>query len=311
MVRSMSINFRSSAASLAVVLIVGGLLWAWVVVSYDPEYTTENTFEGNDAQSSVSNSSNDGLVSVEIVSGEDVLGWDQLGISLEVDGIQDPCSLTGISSVQQNGSKVSTSLSADGSTFAIEVDAPSESTFTELDLSTMKQGGNDSHSLKFSKTDIFLGSNATAMVVTNQSFSQIVSVPNGTYSLDDSERLDWYDYDFSVHRINPKEQVYVIQEENITYKVQFISYYNEADESRHVQLIVAWLSGDPLPAFDDPSLIAESPCIIEGAESSWSLNQVVSIRENGIDICNAACIVEIGIQYQGVNVKAMSKVEVV
>ena len=85
MVRSMSINFRSSAASLAVVLIVGGLLWAWVVVSYDPEYTTENTFEGNDAQSSVSNSSNDGLVSVEIVSGEDVLGWDQLGISLEVD----------------------------------------------------------------------------------------------------------------------------------------------------------------------------------------------------------------------------------
>ncbi len=304
-------SLRSSAASLAAVLVVGGLLWAWVVVSYDLEYTTENTFEANDAESSVSNSSDDALLSVEIVSGEDALGWDQLGISLEVGGIQYPCSLTGISSVEQNGSKVSTSLSADGSTFVIEVDATSESTFTELDLSTMKQGENDSYSLKFSKTDIFLGSNATAMVVTNQSFSQIGSVPNGTYSLDDSERLDWYDYDFSVHRVNPKDQVYVIQEENITYKVQFISYYNEDDESRHIQLIVAWLSGRPLPAFQDPHLIAESPCIIEGAEASWSLNQVVSIRENGIDICNAACTVEIDIQYQGVNVKAMSKVEVV
>jgi len=305
----MSINFRNSVASLVVVLIVGGLLWTWVVVSYDPELTTVNTFEANDTESSVSNSSDDALVSIEITSGEDVLGWDQLGISLEVDENQYSCSLTGLSSVEQNGSKVATSLSADGSTFAIEVDATSESTFVELDLSTMKERANGPYSLKFSKNDIFLGSNATAMVVTNQSFSQIVSAPNGAYSLDDSERLDWYDYDFSVHRINPKEQVYVIQEENITYKLQFISYYNEDDESRHIQLIVGWLSGTPLPAFEDPNLIAQSPCIIEGAGSSWSLNQIVVIHENGIDICNQTCTVKIQIQYQGVNVKAMSKVE--
>ena len=76
----MSINFRNSAASLVVVLIVGGLLWTWVVVSYDPELTTVNTFEANDTESSVSNSSDDALVSIEITSGEDVLGWDQLGI---------------------------------------------------------------------------------------------------------------------------------------------------------------------------------------------------------------------------------------
>ena len=76
-------------------------------------------------------------------------------------------------------------------------------------------------------------------------------------------------------------------------------------------MIVAWLEGDSLAAFDDPDLIAASPCIIEGAEESWSLNQEIVIRENGIDICNAACTVKIDIQYQGVNVKAMSKVEVV
>ncbi len=310
-VRIMPINFRSSAASLVVVLILGGLLWAWLVVSYNPEYTTENTFEGNDVESFVTNYSNDALVSVEVVSGEDILGWDQLGLSLEVEGNQYPCSLTGISSVGQNGSKVSTSLSADGSTFVIEIDATSESSFTDLELSTMKQGENGTYSLRFSKTDIFLGSNATGMFLTNQSFSQIANAPNGTYSLDDSERLDWYDYDFSVHRIDPKEQVYVIQEGNISYKVQFISYYNEDDESRHIQLIVAWLAGDPLPAFQDPNLIAESPCIIEGAKSSWSLNQEIYIRENGIDICNQFCSVKIHIQYKGVNVKAVSEVEVI
>ena len=305
------VNIRNLSVAIAMGLILGALAWTWLVVSFEPELSTENTFVGHDAEGEVSNLSSDSLVTVEIDSGEDILGWDKLSVSLNVDGNEYDCSLTGISTVQQAGSKITTSLSADGSTFSIEVDATSEDSFAELDLSTMKQGENDSYSLKFSKTDIFLGSNATAMVVTNQSFSQIGSAPNGTYSLDDSERLDWYDYDFSVHRVNPKDQVYVIQEENITYKVQFISYYNEDDESRHIQLIVGWLSGRPLPAFQDPHLIAESPCIIEGAEASWSLNQVVSIRENGIDICNAACTVEIDIQYQGVNVKAMSKVEVV
>mgnify|MGYP001300516060 CR=1 FL=1 len=305
------VNIRNLSVAIAMGLILGALAWTWLVVSFEPELSTENTFVGHDAEGEVSNLSSDSLVTVEIDSGEDILGWDKLSVSLNVDGNEYDCSLTGISTVQQAGSKITTSLSADGSTFSIEVDATSEDSFAELDLSTMKQGENDSYSLKFSKTDIFLGSNATAMVVTNQSFSQIGSAPNGTFSLDDSERLDWYDYDFSVHRVNPKDQVYVIQEENITYKVQFISYYNEDDESRHIQLIVGWLSGRPLPAFQDPHLIAESPCIIEGAEASWSLNQVVSIRENGIDICNAACTVEIDIQYQGVNVKAMSKVEVV
>ena len=305
------VNIRNLSVAIAMGLILGALAWTWLVVSFEPELSTENTFVGHDAEGEVSNLSSDSLVTVEIDSGEDILGWDKLSVSLNVDGNEYDCSLTGISTVQQAGSKITTSLSADGSTFSLEVDATSEDSFAELDLSTMKQGENDSYSLKFSKTDIFLGSNATAMVVTNQSFSQIGSAPNGTYSLDDSERLDWYDYDFSVHRVNPKDQVYVIQEENITYKVQFISYYNEDDESRHIQLIVGWLSGRPLPAFQDPHLIAESPCIIEGAEASWSLNQVVSIRENGIDICNAACTVEIDIQYQGVNVKAMSKVEVV
>ena len=202
-------------------------------------------------------------------------------------------------------------MTADGTTFAIEVDATSEDSFVGLDFSTMKEVDVSNHSMKFSKTDIFLGNDSVAMIVTNQSFSELKSIPNGTFNLDDSERLDWYDYDFTVHRINPKEQVYVVQQAEITYKLQFISYYNDADESRHIQMLVAWLNGSQLPAFDDPTLIAESPCIIEGADDSWSPNQSITILENGIDICNRACSVEISIQYQGVNVKTIPKVEVI
>ncbi len=304
-------RIRNWLVGITTFLLFGALLWAWVIVSYENDYTTNNTFVGSDVEHEVSNSSTDSLVSASIESGTETLGWDQLSVSLIVGETQYPCSLTGISTLQQTGSKVSTRLTADGSTFAIEVDATSEDPFVGFDFSTMKEVSLANHSMKFSKTDIFLGNDSVAMIVTNQSFSELQSIPNGSFNLDDSERLDWYDYDFSVHRINPKDQVYVIQESNITYKLQFISYYNDADESRHIQMLVAWLNGSQLPAFDDPTLIAESPCIIEGADDSWSPSQSITIRENGIDICNQACSVQISIQYQGVNVKTIPKVEVI
>ena len=304
-------RIRNWIVTIAIGLLLGTLIWAWVIVSYETDYTTNNTFVGSDVEHEVSDSSADSLVSVSIESGTETLGWDQLSVSLVVGETQYPCSLTGISTVQQNGSKVNTRLTADGTTFAIEVDATSEDSFVGLDFSTMKEVDVSNHSMKFSKTDIFLGNDSVAMIVTNQSFSELKSIPNGTFNLDDSERLDWYDYDFTVHRINPKEQVYVVQQAEITYKLQFISYYNDADESRHIQMLVAWLNGSQLPAFDDPTLIAESPCIIEGADDSWSPNQSITIIENGIDICNRACSVEISIQYQGVNVKTIPKVEVI
>ena len=304
-------RIRNWIVTIAIGLLLGTLIWTWVIVSYETDYTTNNTFVGSDVEHEVSDSSADSLVSVSIESGTETLGWDQLSVSLVVGETQYPCSLTGISTVQQNGSKVNTRLTADGTTFAIEVDATSEDSFVGLDFSTMKEVDVSNHSMKFSKTDIFLGNDSVAMIVTNQSFSELKSIPNGTFNLDDSERLDWYDYDFTVHRINPKEQVYVVQQAEITYKLQFISYYNDADESRHIQMLVAWLNGSQLPAFDDSTLIAESPCIIEGADDSWSPNQSITILENGIDICNRACSVEISIQYQGVNVKTIPKVEVI
>ena len=304
-------RIRNWIVTIAIGLLLGTLIWTWVIVSYETDYTTNNTFVGSDVEHEVSDSSADSLVSVSIESGTETLGWDQLSVSLVVGETQYPCSLTGISTVQQNGSKVNTRLTADGTTFAIEVDATSEDSFVGLDFSTMKEVDVSNHSMKFSKTDIFLGNDSVAMIVTNQSFSELKSIPNGTFNLDDSERLDWYYYDFTVHRINPKEQVYVVQQAEITYKLQFISYYNDADESRHIQMLVAWLNGSQLPAFDDPTLIAESPCIIEGADDSWSPNQSITILENGIDICNRACSVEISIQYQGVNVKTIPKVEVI
>ena len=87
-------DLRVFAIFIAVVILFGGALWTWVVVSYSPEFTTENTFLGTDHQSTTSNATEDSLLTIEIDSGQDVLGWDQLSVSLELDGQQYPCSLT-------------------------------------------------------------------------------------------------------------------------------------------------------------------------------------------------------------------------
>lgn len=217
--------------------------------------------------------------------------------------------MTGVSTIEQNDSRVETRLTADGSTFALQVDSNSEDSFTEVSLPTMREAEDSLYSLKLQKTDIFLGENAVAMVV-EQPFAEIDEVPAGEFDLDSTERLDWYDYDLSVHRVNAKEQVYIIQESNITYKLQFISYYDDDDQPRNVQIIVAHLRGEPLPAFDDPTLIAESPCIIEGAESSWITNTSIILRENGIDICDSRCSLEVLISYQGMQVTPIAAIEI-
>ena len=67
------VNFRFLALGIVVFVLIGTLFWTWVVVSYEPELTTENTFQVSDDESEVSNQSTDKLVTVEIKSGADIL----------------------------------------------------------------------------------------------------------------------------------------------------------------------------------------------------------------------------------------------
>ena len=75
-------------------------------------------------------------------------------------------------------------------------------------------------------------------------------------------------------------------------------------------MMVAWLDGNPIPAFNDTSLVQESPCLILDDDEKWIPSESVQIRENGIDICNSICTLDIVVTYEDIVVKGASTVEV-
>ena len=85
---------------------------------------------------------------------------------------------------------------------------------------------------------IFLGSNATAVAV-GEDFSQ-VDYDSRSRVFDESseQRLEWYSYDLSVHRIIPDSEDYIIEDRGVFFKVQLLSYYDsQSDESRHITML--------------------------------------------------------------------------
>ncbi len=290
-------------------LVAVAAVWSWMIVSYEQMPTTQNRIAISDAESILSDSTNDSLIKLEFESGNDVLGWDQTSISLKLGEDVFPCSVTGQTTAEQNDTKIRTQLNADGSTFSMEVDANDEEEFVKLDLSMMQETDNDEFDLRFSKTDIYLGANSKFLLIEDSTFDEINEVPNGTFTSND-ERLDWYDYDLSIHRVVPKNQVYLIDNGNITFKIQFNSYYSDSDEPRYIQIVASRLAGESLPALTNPDLIAISPCIIANAGDKWSPGQVIVIEENGVDICNQICNLVVDVNFQGVKVKGERQVEV-
>ncbi len=306
---SKRLSFPKVLVLIATMLVIVASVWSWMIVSYETMPTTQNRLAISDSNSSLSNSTNDSLIDLVFESGNDVLGWDQTSISVENEGSVYSCSVTGQTTTEQNNTKIRTQLNADGNTFSMEVDANEEETFVKLDLSMMQEATNDEFDLRFSKTDIYLGENSKLLLIEDATFDEVKEVPNGTFTSND-ERLDWYDYDLSVHRVVPKNQVYLVDNGNITFKFQLISYYSDSDEARYIQIVASRLSGEPLPALDNPSLIAISPCIIVNAGDNWGPGQIIVIKENGVDICNQICNLVVDVNFQGVKVKGESRVEV-
>jgi len=295
----------------AVTAILGAGYWYYLVISYESDLGTDNSFAATDEDTELTNGTDDMLLSLEFTSGSDELDWAFTTVTLNDGNVDYGCTAGGLSSVNQEEGKIDTKLNADGQTFTLQVDSTSEDSYTYLSLSSMKESDETNFSLRFSKTDIFLGSNAFEMVVDGIDFTDLNSIPEDQNFSEASEgKLDWYDYDLTTHRVEPKNQIYVIQEHNITYKLQFLNYYNEDDESRHVTMVVAWLAGDSIPAFSDSSLVQESPCLILDEDALWVPDEVIQIKENGIDICSTSCTLQIAITYEDVEVKGTSSIEI-
>ena len=62
-------------------------------------------------------------------------------------------------------------------------------------------------------------------------------------------------------------------------------------------------------SYRNPDLIQASPCIIIDNDDYWSFNETINIQENGIDICQTTCRLDITIVYKNIEVKGPESIE--
>lgn len=294
--------------SLVIVLLLVGGVWYFLVTSYTPELTTENEIELTDNNETPTNQTNDLLFNASFSTGEDNLEWSKITMSIVSSDTRLDCTKSGFTSGIIHDGDVQSRLNADGNSFTVEVDADSDD-FIMINFDDMQQTNDSDFDLKFSKTDIFLGPNNTGIAL-NENFQDVTAIPTSDFDESADERLEWYDYDLSIHRVFPKEITYVVNDSSIHYKIQFLSYYNSEDESRHVSFIISTINNSNFPATDNDNLIKIAPCLITSSnESFWQYNETISVLENGFDICNNKCTIEVEIRYLNQIITGMKEIE--
>lgn len=260
------------------------------IVNYENSLGTQNTLVVNTGVST--ESTEDVLLDLNFAKGGENLSWNSIQLELNVEENTYPCMVGGMSSVTQDNGTVLSKLNADGKTFTINIDTTSEDT-QYLDLHTMSISNESSFSLSVLQTDIFLGEGRQGLAVEDD-FSQIEEDEGYVLNEDGEERLEWYSYDFSVHRIIPDSEVYIVEDRGVMFKVQFLNYYNSDGAPRHITLLASPLGNSSIPALTDESMIQIAPCtVLENGDGVWGTDEVISLQENGISICEGECAVTI------------------
>ncbi|MBT7961389.1 MAG: hypothetical protein HN765_05555 [Euryarchaeota archaeon] len=260
------------------------------IVTYENTLGTQNTLTVNTGTST--ESTEDVLLDLSFAKGGENLSWNSVQLELNVEENTYPCMVGGMSSVVQDNGTVLSKLNADGKTFTINIDTNGEET-QYLDLHTMSVSNESSFSLSFLQTDIFLGEGRKGIAVEGD-FSQIKADEGYVLDEDDEERLEWYSYDFSVHRIIPYSEVYLIEDRGVMFKVQFLNYYNSDGAPRHISLLAAPLGNSSIPALTDESMIQIAPCtVLDDGDGVWGADEVISLQENGFSICEGECTVTV------------------
>ena len=260
------------------------------IVTYENTLGTQNTLTVNTGMST--ESTEDVLLDLSFAKGGENLSWNSVQLELNVEENTYPCMVGGMSSVVQDNGTVLSKLNADGKTFTINIDTNGEET-QYLDLHTMSVSNESSFSLSFLQTDIFLGEGRKGIAVEDD-FSQIKADEGYVLDEDDEERLEWYSYDFSVHRIIPDSEVYLIEDRGVMFKVQFLNYYNSDGAPRHISLLAAPLGNSSIPALTDESMIQIAPCtVLDDGDGVWGADEIISLQENGFSICEGECTVTV------------------
>lgn len=296
----------------SLLLIIGGI-WAFMISSYEEDLGTNNIFVANDSADNLTNERNNSLFELSFSNAEDDLEWSKLSISIQNGTEKMGCSKGNFTSNKGSESKISTKLGSDGITFTAIVDATSEEEFTYVDLDNLIEGNNSNFDMRFSKTDIYLSDRVTGTIIEEIEFEELVSVPNQEFTETSDDRLDWYDYKLSTHRVEVKDKIYVIGIENNFYKIKFLSYYNENDDGRYVSFMIGALDNTTFPALSNPDLVSPAKCtIIELNDKSelWEKNETIAIYENDFNICSEPCSIKITITYEGIVVKGNRTLEI-
>ena len=295
----------------AVVLLLVGVTWTFLVVSYESPLGTDNRVLVSDPTDSLSNGSTDELATLAFAEGGEDLAWTSVQIGITANEEEYTCSFGSQSAEDSSGGKVVSTLGADGTTFTTSIDARAD-TFTYFDIPNQQESNDSAYSMRFSKTDIFLSEGVQWAFVEGKNLGEITSA-NASWSNDTDDSLDWYTYDMAVHRVNPNDGTYLLLEDGIIYKLEILSYYNEDDESRFPTMLVSALNKTEYPALSDPNLIIPSPCLIEPNDdtfSHWNSTETVTLLENGIDICSGECTFEVNILFETAKVK-ITNIEII
>ena len=306
-------NFKKIGIGvLAVILLVGGI-WGFMISSYDEDLGTNNEFSAKDSVKNLTTEKNNSLFDLSFSKADESLEWSKLRISIDNGTERMDCSKGNFTSNDIGKSKVSPKLSSDSITFTVIIDATSEDEFTYLDMFNLVESNSSNFNLRFSKTDIFLSDNTTGTIIQDKSFEELIDIPEQEFTESSDERLDWYDYKLSTHRVEPEDKIYVIKVNDDYFKIKFTSYYNKDDEARYVSFMIGALGNTEFPALSNPLLVSPAKCtILETSKSDfWEENEMLEIYENDFDICNVTCSIKIFITYENISVKGTEVVTLV
>lgn len=312
--KSDTLDWKKLFATATILIVVVAAVWFYLVASYESDLGTSNIVVPDSTFSVSDNSTDNQLLQLSFDDdGEDLL-WSSLEISLIIDGKSNTCSFGSQSNSNQTSGKIDTNLGADGATFTTIIDASDDEQFTYLELAEQLEGNDSNYWMKFSSTDVFLNNDVNWTFVEGADFSGISETSGLELSNNTDDRLEWYTYDISVHRVNPNDGVYVLESNNSWYKVKFLSYYNADDESRYPTIQIAALDGTIFPALANPEIVVPSPCLIVTDDLdtlSWNADEKISLVENGIDLCNAKCSIAVEVEFETITVEVEdSEVEI-
>ena len=275
--------------------------WTFLVVNYESDLGTPYVILLSDASENASIATDDALVVLTFSEADEDLSWSSMQIELVAEDERFTCSFGSQSAASKNASKVTASLGADGSTFTTIVDATDETSFTHLDIPGQTATDEANHTIRLSKTDAFLAEGVRWSFVEGIPYEDLNAFESSNLSNATEDRLEWYTYDFAEHRVQPNDGFYVIETDGMMFKMQFLSYYNQADEGRHPTLLIAALNGTTFPALTDVSLVQPSPCLIQAnsdAGSVWAANASITLVENGVQICDGPCTLKLEASFE-------------